>query len=54
MKLDETLLADIFVENRLKKFHQRQSLDASKVNDEEVEDDMKEIVSNSQLLVSEE
>jgi hypothetical protein len=54
MKLDETLLTDIFVENRLKKFHQRQFLDALKTDDEEVEDDMKEIISNSQLLVSEE
>jgi hypothetical protein len=54
MKLDETLLTNIFVENRLKKFHQRQSLDASKANDKKVEDDMKEIVSNSQLLVFEE
>jgi hypothetical protein len=62
-KLDETNLAEIFVENRIKKFHQRQSLKISSsalsnlvMNDHEFidENDVMKKIFDSQFLMSEE
>ncbi len=62
-KLDETDLAEIFVENRIKKFHQRQSLKISSsafsnsiMNDHEFidENDVMKKIFDSQSLMSEE
>ncbi len=62
-KLDETDLAEIFVENRIKKFHQRQSLKISSsassnstMNDHELidENDVMKKIFDSQFLMSEE
>jgi hypothetical protein len=62
-KLDETDLAEIFVENKIKKFHQRQSLKISSsvssnsiMNDHELidENDVMKKIFDSQSLMSEE
>jgi hypothetical protein len=62
-KLDETNLAEIFVENRIKKFHQRQSLEISSsvfsnsiMNDHESidENDVMKKIFDFQSLMSEE
>ncbi len=62
-KLDETDLAEIFVENRIKKFHQRQSLKISSsassnstMNDHELidENDVMKKIFDSQFLMFEE
>jgi hypothetical protein len=62
-ELDETDLAEIFVENRIKKFHQRQNLEISSsvssnstMNDHELidENDVMKKIFDSQFLMSEE